>query len=153
MPGKESVTPRWHEVVRANHHKTLGLVVAERGTCLRIQRDEEHLVPGRTFRPVRPRDLAGIDLDGSWFLGVLLCPGDDTEDLARWASGIPKTDLWRVRFYHVDGTDVADALRGWMGANLPEPARFLVNDFRSFHSLYGRHHADVVYRDAMEPEA
>jgi hypothetical protein len=141
-------SPTWHDVVRRHFNGTLGLVVAQTGDCLKIQRDELDLVPGRRFRPVQPADLPAIELGDSWFIGVLLCPGDTTSALAAWGAAMPRTALWRIRFYVAKGTDSAAALEGWIHAGLPEAPRFPIAGFRAFHKLFGRHHADVVYRDA-----
>jgi len=138
----------WHEVVHAHFKGTLGLVAAASGKCLKIQRDEERPVPGRAFKPINPRDLPALDLGESWFLGVLLCPGDSTDDLVAWARGLPRAALWRIRFYHTARVDLKKALAAWRDAGLPGAPTYSVRDFGSFHRLYGRHHGDIVYRDA-----
>lgn len=139
--------PRWHEVVRAHHRDTEGLVVAQSGRCLELQADERDLVPGRRFQPLRPADLARRAFPRSWFMGVLLCPGDATDALAAWARDLPPADVDRVHFYYVRGVDLQATLAGWRAAGLPEPALNEVRDFRSLHHLFGRHHGDRVYRD------
>lgn len=144
MPG---LPPRWHAVVRAHHRETLGLVVAESGTCLKLQADERDLVPGRVFRPAKPAELAGWTLPRSWFLGVLLCPGDTTDALAAWAKSLAGADLERVHFYYTPRVRLADTLAAWKAAALPDLPINQVRDFSSFHHLYGRHHGDRVYRD------
>ena len=151
MPADPVLRPAWHAVVRANFRATLGLVVAETGGCLEIQRDEASLVPGRKFVPLPPRDLPHVNLGRSWFVGVLLCPGDLTARVAAWARSLRKADLSRLRFYVVAGTDLRGAMEAWNKAALPERPTFEVRGFRSFHHLFGRHHADQVYRDATVP--
>lgn len=148
MPADRTIKPAWHAVVRANHAKTLGLVAARTGTCLKIQREEQELVPGREFKPVHPGSLSAIEFGDSWFLGVLLCPEDSTEGLSAWARQLPKTALWRIRFYYVPGTRLAKVLAAWSSAGLPDTPKFRVEDFSSFHKLFGRHQADVVYQDS-----
>lgn len=146
-PPSPGIPPRWHAVVRAHHRHTEGLVVARSGDCLKIQADERTLVPGRAFRPLRPAELARRALPKSWFLGVLLCPGDTTEELARWAKTLASPDRERIHFYYTRGVGLRQALSAWARAGLPELPINEVRDFRSFHHLYGRHHADRVFRD------
>lgn len=153
MVDERALTPSWNEVVRANQERTVGLVVARTEPCLSIQRDEQGLVPGRKFRPVRPEALAALDLGDSWFIGILLCPGDDTTAVAAWAKSLPRAALWRIRFYHVEGVNVKAALAAWKKADLPEAPTFIVSGFRAFHKLYGFHHGDVAFRDATRAGA
>lgn len=122
-------------------------MVAESGECLKIQAAERVLVPGRGFHPLNPEALARRALPASWFVGVLLCPGDSTEELARWAATLAPADLERIHFYVAPGVDLRGALSAWRRAALPALPINEVRDFRSFHHLYGRHHADRVYRD------
>jgi len=149
MSADRPIAPSWTELVRANHRNTLGLVAATSGTCLGIQRGESRLVTGRRFRPIHPTALPRLALGDSWFLGVLLCPGDSTNELVAWARTLSRPRLARIRFYFVDGTRLAATLSGWNEAGLPDVPTFKVDDFASFHKLFGRHHADVVYQDAM----
>lgn len=139
--------PRWHAVVRAHHRRTVGLVVAQSGDCLKIQADERDLVRGRAFQPLRPGELARRAIPKSWFLGVLLCPGDTTDALAAWAKTLAPDDLERIHMYYTPSVDLRRALAAWTREGLPDVPVNEVRNFRSFHHLYGRHHADRVFRD------
>lgn len=143
--------PTWHEVVRAHHRDTEGLVVARSGHCLEIQADERNLVRGRTFKPLKPEERFSYRFGKSWFAGVLLCPGDTADDLARWARALPPGALERIHFYYTPRVDLALALAAWKDAGLPDLPINEVRNFRTFHRLYGRHHADRVHRDFAAP--
>lgn len=146
-----SFPPQWHQVVRAHHVDTAGYVAAQRGDCLKIRDDERRLVFGRRFHPVAVDALpAKSRLPSSWFLGVILCPGDDTEAVAGWARELRPRDLDRIPFYHVPPVDVDATLTAWRGAGLKEPRIYHVRNFTTFHHLYGRHHGDRVYEDHSE---
>lgn len=150
MPG-QSFPPKWHQVVRAHHAETVGYVAAQRGDCLQIRDDERRLVHGRKFQPVAVDALPQrSQLPSSWFLGVILCPGDDTEGVARWAREIGSRDLDRIHFYHTPAVDVDATLTAWRAAGLKEPRTYEVRSFTTFHHLYGRHHGDRVYQDHSE---
>lgn len=103
----------------------------------------------RTLRPIASSDLERLRLPRSWMLAVLLCPGDNTERLASWASRLPSGQLDRVRFYLHPETDARASCEGWARAGLP-PLRYEVaRDFPSFHRLFGLHFNDRVYEDAV----
>ncbi len=73
--------------------------------------------------------------------------------MAEWAKTLARTSLWRIRFYHVDGVNLKTALAAWKDASLPEVPTFIIAGFRRFHNLFGRHHGDVVFRDATRAGA
>lgn len=143
--------PTWHEVVRAHHRETEGLVVARSGRCLEIQADERNLVYGRTFKPLKLEELFRYRFGKSWFAGVLLGPEDTTDDLARWARALPPVALERIHFYYTPRVVLALALAACKEAGLPNLAINEVRNFRTFHRLYGRHHADRVHKDFSKP--
>lgn len=133
--------------VRPHLHKTTGYAAASGGDCLKIARQEAK-VPHRAFVAVAIKNLANtIPPQGSWFLGILLCPGDATDEVAAWAS-TRKSDLARVRFYFRTGVDQVPAMRAWVQAGLPEPLyEEDIDAWPRFHHFFGAHHAIQVYRD------
>lgn len=133
-------------VVRAHHEESTGYVVASSGECLGIQRDEIEFV-NRNLQGARPADLDALDPDGSWFMGVLLCPGDGTSEVGAFAAGLPPEDRHRVRFYVHPDVDLVSALEGWYEAGLGDPMTSEVEDFSSFHARFGRHFNLQVYEN------
>jgi len=121
--------PDFAAVVAKNWRKTTGYIVAAREPCIAIGRDEVRNVErrlvlvdlGRVSR-LRPR--------GSWFMAVVVCPGDDLEDLARWARGV---EAERVHFYlHADASP--QQLAPWRDAGLPLDR--VSGGFRSWRALH-----------------
>lgn len=123
-------------------------VVADSGDCLGIQRDEVARVKGRRLLSLTGRDLEQLAPTGSWIMAVLLCPGDGTEDLARWARRRPAQDLDRIGFYEHPDVDARRSYLAWVKAELPMPLRDKVNDFAGFHRLFGNDLNDRIYADA-----
>lgn len=146
--------PRWHEVVRRHVADTVGYVVAESGKCLEVQTQELKppvgRVPGRDFQPLRPAELARIRLPASWFMAIVLCPGENLSAYARWYANLSAKDRHRVVFFFhpafaVDGSDQA-----WGDAEVPPPRTQRFNgSWEDFHRLYGRRHSDQVFEDHL----
>lgn len=145
--------PGWHEVVRKHWRGTPGYVLAVSGDCLDLQAEETEgergRVPGRDFRAHPPGNLHGFRPVGSWFLGILLCPGDDVHEILAWTRSLPSADAERVVFYVHPGFDRA-AMADWHSSTRPRIIGFR-GTWRDFHRLYGRHHADRVYQDHSVP--
>lgn len=144
--------PRWHEVVRLHFANTVGYVVAQTSGCLEVQTQElkspKGRVRGRDFQPLRPADLRTLRLPESWFMGVILCPGDDGLLYREWYKGLgPKERDRVVFFFHpAFGVDALD--KHWTGAGLPPPRTQRFNgSWENFHHLYGRRHGDRVCED------
>lgn len=86
-------------VVRRAWPKTAGFLVAGEPPCIPIVRDEIRHVR-RRLSFVSLEDVESVTVSGSWFMAVIVCPGDDLTGLARWATG---HDVHRVHFYlHAD---------------------------------------------------
>jgi len=115
--------PGWHETVRRHQRQTKGLVLAQSGPCLETRDLEgsEDFVYGRDFGAIDAAALDGLELAESWFLGVLVCPGDDLSMLASWAARLRRDDLDRIRFYVHDDVDLVEAFHPWYAAGLPSP--------------------------------
>lgn len=101
-------------VVRANWKTTQGFVVAGEPPCIEIGRDEVKNVR-RRLAFVRLADAPTLEPTGSWFMAVIVCPGDDLTALAAWARD---KDVRRVYFYlHADAD--GPVLTPWQAAGLP----------------------------------
>lgn len=120
--------------------------MAASGECLEIQSQEE-AIPGRDFEGMHPEGLEALELEGSWLVGILLCPGDGTEAAAAWASKLDPADIDRVRFYFLPDVDLVDAFDAWFAQGLPDPVTAEVDDWGSFHRTFGMDHSNQVYRD------
>lgn len=147
-----SVPPGWHDIVRKHWRHTPGYVVAASGDCLDVQAKEtgggRGKVPGRDFRAHPPAALRDFRPSSSWFLGILLCPGDDVTDILAWTRGLGAADAERVVFYVHPDFDRA-AMPDWHASARPRVVRFS-GAWHEFHRLYGRHHADRVYQDHFD---
>lgn len=120
---------RYRAVIRAHMRDTMGYLFAKTGRCIDLQSWElDALKPksstqktGRTIVALDSKTMATLDVRGSWVLGVLLCPGDDTQEVATWAARkkLPSTD--RIRFYGIGKIDVAAAFAAWYEAGFGDP--------------------------------
>lgn len=107
---------------------------------------------GRDFKPLTPDSLADLRLPASWFLGVILCPGDDTMPIAKWHSGLKGPDRDRVALFvhHEFQNEQVDAAWAKTGASAPQVVP-LPSSWRRFHHIFGRLHGDRVYLDHAPP--
>lgn len=136
--------PDWHAVVAAHWRKTQAFLLAFREPCIGIVRDELAAIK-------KNRVLVGLDasrLDAwtpgdSWFLAVILCPGDDITALVAWL-GDHQADATRVHFYAHPDTDAFAALRPWAEAALGQPA--VDEDVDSWERLHKRFGNDLSVR-------
>lgn len=144
IPG---LPPTATQLVRPHLRKTTGCVAATGDECLKIAHREAK-VPNRAFVAVAIKDLADtVPAEGSWFLGILLCPGDVTDQVAAWAT-TRKPDLARIRFYFRTGVNQISAMRAWVQAGHPEPLyEEEIDAWPRFHHFFGAHHAIQAYHD------
>ena len=142
--------PGWHDVVRRHPRRTQGWVLAQSGPCL-ATRDLEasgEYVSGRLFQALAPADVEGLKIPASWFLGVLVCPGDELVALSDWAAQLPKPNLHHIRFYVHDEADLVAVFKPWYAAGLPTPDTEPLVVGERFHKKFGRDHGNQVVRDA-----
>lgn len=135
----------WTNVVRANwRHVTAYIVSSDHPSCLKMAKDEVafvnrvmHWVPLDAIESVRPA--------GASFMAVVVCPGDDLQDLAWWAQ---EQEADRVHFYLHKDTDTK-VLAPWRDAGLPlarvEAERFTT--YGKMHAKLGLDLSDQVYGD------
>lgn len=144
--------PGWHDIVRRHVAETAGHVVAQRGDCLEIQTQETRpprgKVGGRDFQPLSPDALLALKPPPSWFVGIILCPGDDLKIYALWHTSLDVRDRDRVvLFIHREFQDeqideMWSKAKGSPPLTVPLPASWPV-----FHRTYGRLHGDRVFLD------
>lgn len=112
--------------------------------CIEI-RDEEIKKIHRRLVPLHPQDLEHLQVEDSWLMGVILCPGDGTQQIARFdkRTRAPK----RIRFYLHPDTDISKAFSAWKEAG-HKRARFdFVTSWQELHPDFGRSLNDQVYED------
>lgn len=144
--------PGWHAYVRRHLQDTAGYVVAQSGTCLSIKDQEatgpRNRVPNRTFRAMDPADLVHVLLPKSWFMGIILCPGDDLGPILRWMKGLAKADHDRVVLYVHPGFDQKAGAERLRAASLEHLRK---SDFKgsweNFHRLFGNDYSWQVWID------
>lgn len=142
----------WHDHVRANYKRTAGYVVAQSGDCLDIQdyevRGPQTRVPGRAFKPMRPEDVVTLKLPKSWFMGVILCPGDTLQPLLGWITTLPRNDLERIVLYVHPAYDQESGARALGDAGLDSLRKSeFKGTWRAFHRLYGNDFSWQVWND------
>lgn len=140
--------PDFAKVVGAKHAKSTAYVAASSDDCLRI-RDAEAKKVNRRLKAIAPGDLAAIRFPKSWMVAIVLCPGDDTGDVAAWAKSLSAGELERIRFYLHGRTDPAKAFSEWYRAGLGDPKTADMEDFNSFHKVFGWDFNNQVYGDAL----
>lgn len=142
--------PGWHETVRKHHKRTAGYVLAQSDPCTETRDLEasDAYVYGRGFEALEPDDLQDLDLPASWFLGVLVCPGDDLTTIAEWVAQLDEASLVRIRFYVHDDADLVAAFEPWYERGLPSPKTAPLTLGPRFHKTYGKDHGIQVVRDA-----
>ncbi len=150
-------TPGWTRKTKPHLDETAGYVLAESGGCLDVQlqetlpRSRGGRVPGRRFVPLSLDQLVRLAPPPSWFLGILLCPGDPTEALVRWARAQPAAYLARIVAYHAPRFDVDAFVDVWTRAGLPPIERYAFRSWAQFHHLYGLHHSIQSFDDHHGP--
>ena len=142
----------WHQYVKAHHKDTAGYVVAQTGDCLKIRHQEttgaQSRVTGRGFQPIHPRDLPGIQLAASWFMGVIFCPGDDLSPVLAWITHVRPVDHGRIVLYIHPAFDQVAGAKLMRAANLDHiRTTEFRGDWTNFHHLFGNDHAWQVWHD------
>lgn len=151
----------WHahphagRIVRENWHRAQAFILAQREPCIGI-RDEElrSISDNRLLAGGLPQDLDGWERPESWFIAVVVCPGDDTVAIARHVVA-NRLEPRRVHFYlHADASP--SALVAWRDAGLPldrvnertQDGR-PITDWASLHKLLGLHFNLQILEDFL----
>lgn len=134
----------WTHVVRRHAHDTKALIVSSRKPpCLTMAKDEVRHIQ-RWMEHVL-LDALPHKLPGSWFMAVIVCPGDDLTGLAQWMT---RHGGERVRFYlHRDAdfqqlAPVRDA-----GHELRHVRPETYTTYGAMHQRLGLDLSDQVYED------
>lgn len=134
----------WTRVVAANARSTLAFIVSGRNpNCLKMALDEvDHI--NRWMKQCL-LDSLPAELPESWFMAVIVCPGDDLEHLAAWMT---KHGGDRVRFYlHRDASprQLAPVKNAGHGLRHVRPERYTA--YGQLHKRLGWDLSDQIYED------
>lgn len=131
-------------VVRTNHHRTTGYLLASSPPCIKIRNDEIQRINRKTI-PLTLAELKDLEPEGSWLLGVILCPGDDTTEVSRFAHRTHSPH--RIRFFAHPKTEISTTLESWKAAGHHKARIDLVASWKQLHPLFGLALNDQVYHD------
>ena len=148
---------KWHShpdaatVVRDHWRNREVYLVAQREPCVTI-RDDEVANIDRLLSGGMPEDLDAWARPASWFIAVVLCPGDDTQAITAYVRehGL---DASRVHFYLHPDTRLS-VLSAWAEAGLPLDrvdtagrSGRPIGDWQSLHPLLGLHLNNRILAD------
>lgn len=135
--------PDFSKVVAANWKDTTAYLVAGHQPCIKIGKDELHFVKRRMVF-VDLAMIRTIEPEESWFMGVIVCPGDDLVPLSKWAMD---QEAERVHFYLHEDADTR-LLVPWRDAGLPLiRVDHGFTSWRSLHKVLGWDLNVQVYDD------
>lgn len=142
--------PDWHDTVLRHWEDTTAYLLGFRKPCIDI-RDAElrEIRDHRVVVSLDARELTTWKPPKSWFMAVLLCPGDDLKPLLDWIKkrGV---DANRIHLYVHRHQDVDEFATAWEEAghsayNLDSN----INSWHDLHQLLGNHLSIRIYQDAV----
>jgi hypothetical protein len=145
MSGRPGGSHR-RDVVHPHRFETLAVLVADREPCLALAHEDASRQTGRAFQVLEPAGLPSFRFPASWAMAVILCPGNDTADVARWATRAG-AHPGRVSFFHHPDTDVRKALAAWDAAGLPVLNAWPAARWSDLSRLFGAHLNSVAHDD------
>lgn len=142
--------PGWRETVAAHWKDTTAYLLALSQPCIQIRDDE--LAAIRQNRVLVSPDAAALATwtpPPSWFMGVLLCPGDDLQPVIDWVRS-NRLDPSRIHFYIHRKQDVHGFMVAWHEAGLPtDDVDAGIKDWKQLHRLFGLHLGNRILTDAL----
>jgi len=141
-------TPASHrrDVVHPHRLDTLCIIVADRQPCLALASEDALKQTGRRFRVLSQAELAAFEPPASWAMGVILCPGDDTANVARWFAR-HRAHPGRVSFHYHPTVDLQAALGAWAEAGHPIHSAWPATKWGDLSSKLGAHLNSVAHDD------
>lgn len=134
-------------IVGKHWRRTTGYVVTGHEPCISIGSDEIRHVERRLVH-VRLAGVRSLRPTASWFMAVLVCPGDDLTGLAQWATAV---DAERVHFY-LHARARAAQLAPWRDAGHPlESVEEGIRSWAALHKVLGWDLNLQVYDDHRGP--
>lgn len=150
MPLKD--IPNWHDVVQANWRRTTAYLFALAEPCISIRDDELRAIKAnRVLVGLSPADLHKWTPPESWFMAVILCPGDDLAPLVAWATR-HRVDASRIHFYVRREADLHAFMAQWSKAGFAtDGADAGITTWKELHHLFGLHLSNRILLDATSP--
>ncbi len=140
-------SPDERDIILKHRKDTICFVLAETGICLGLAKDRVRSVTGRSLLLVNT-DALPTNLPPSWMLAVFLCPGDNTEALAKWAAKLGPARMTRIYFYEPEEFGrLAETYAAWIREGLPDPIRRRAHGFKELNRLLGVDLNTMVLRD------
>lgn len=135
-----------------------GYVVSYDGECqnFREQEADPGNVPNRTFIARTPEELEPGSLEDLWYMGIIVCPGEDVGPIAAAVAQIDaEIRTGRISLYLAPGVDELDVVKRWKEARIGPPSGVYPFDheddsWRNFHKRFGNHHAAQVDEDRRD---
>lgn len=137
--------PAAKEIIRRHWRATTASVLASEPPCLGL-RDQAVLPKGRRCDAKEMRDLAALRPGKSWVMAIILCPGDNLQQVAAWAVR-HRADGDRFILFHVAGVDLRQALAPWRKAGFGLPLLVEVETWLDMAGVLGSHINNVILRD------
>ena len=147
MPLKD--IPNWHDIVQANWRRTTAYLLALGEPCITMRDDELRAIKAnRVLVGMSATDLQTWTPPGSWFMAVILCPGDDLAPLIDWATQ-HDVDESRIHFYIKQERDLDAFMAQWNEAGFAtDGADAGITTWRELHHLFGLHLSNRILMDA-----
>lgn len=138
----------WSDIVRKRWRESIGYLFAIQTRCLSVARDEIYNIKNnRVLSILTPSDLPNLSLPRSWLMGVIVCPGDATDEIAAWASLLATNEMGRVIFYIMPGVDYHNCFQAWYRAGLPNPRTEDIDGWRTLHRSFGNTFSQQIALD------
>ena len=134
------------DVVHPRRKETLGIIVAAVEPCFTIASDQQLKGSGRTIHVTTPQGFPLVKRPKSWAVAVILCPGDDTKDLARFVTR-SKLAPERFHFYYHPSTNYREALRHWHEAGLSVFSTWPVASWRDLNPHFSAQWNNLAHDD------
>ena len=141
--------PNWHDIVEANWRRTTAYLLALGGPCITIRDNELRAIKAnRVLVGMSAADLGQWTPSRSWFMAVILCPGDDLRPVIVWATR-HDLDASRIHFYIKQESDLDGFMSQWSEAGFPtDGADSGITTWNELHHLFGLHFSNRILRDA-----
>lgn len=134
------------DVVHPRRKETVGIIVAAAGPCFKVATEQQLKASGRTVHVTTPHAFHKVRRPRSWAVAVILCPGDDTRELAAFVVA-NKLQAHRFHFYYPPSTDQREALRQWQEAGLLVHSTWPVSGWQDLNPHFGAHWNNLAHDD------
>ena len=135
------------DVIHLKLKHTVGVLVADKQPCIGMNK----AIPAakRASHRCTPSTLDPAWFRGTYAMAVLLCPGDGTAGLARFAKSHGLNPDW-IHFYYAPGTDYAEALAAWRGAGFHVHSVIDVANWGDVNQHFADHWNRIMHDDLCD---